>query len=208
MSDDKKKDVFSEVSDGIGSFLKRAKKAVSEVPTDKIESVVLSSASKVGEAASKVGEAAKHATEKVPLAAIESVVVSGARVMGTAAKTAASKVPTDKIETAVVSGAREVGRAFENVAHTFQREILGSTPDAPPHEAPTPHAEESPSEPVATSGHGTTPPAAPEAPKSPEPAAPSVDASASEEDKKPVAVATSPEAASTSPSADNPHEGI
>jgi hypothetical protein len=204
MSDDKKKDVFSEVSDGIGSFLKRAKKAVSEVPTDKIESVVLSSASKVGEAASKVGEAAKHATDKVPLAAIESVVVSGARVMGTAAKTAASKVPTDKIETAVVSGAREVGRAFENVAHTFQREILGSTPDTHPHEPPKPQ-DETPREHVETSGHGTPPHVANVVPTT-EPEAPKAEASAAEEPAKPAA--TSPEAAPASPSAENPHEGI
>lgn len=205
MSDGKKKDMLSEVTEGLGSLLKRAKAAADAVPTQKIEEVVLSSAH-------KVSEAAKHASEKVPLAAVESAVVTSAKAVGSAAKSAAAMVPTEKIEGVVASGAREVGRAFENVATTLQREVLGSTPDITHEElradAP-PEAKASEAPPPAEAKTSEAPPPA-EAKASEVVAAPT---SASDAPSVPTPEAPSEtgvrvDVSAGTPGPDNPHEGL
>ncbi len=229
MSDDNKKDVFSEVSDSLGSLFKRAKAAVEHVPTAKIEEAVKASAHRVEEAAKasahKVEEVAKHAAEKVPMAAFEGVVRSGARVVETAAKTAASKVDTHRIEEVMTSGVREVGRAFENVANTLQREMLGSTPDTA-HTHPEPPAEpeaeapkDAPSSPPAhadagapdvidVEGHLVAETEVPtDTPAIAAPAAEPVAAAPAPVATAP-APAVEPVSASSKPSSENPHEGI
>jgi len=217
MSDGKKKDMLSEVTEGLGSLLKRAKAAADAVPTQKIEEVVLSSAH-------KVSEAAKHASEKVPLAAIESAVVTSAKAVGSAAKSAAAMVPTEKIEGVVASGAREVGRAFENVATTLQREVLGSTPDitneelradAPPAEAktseapPPPEAKTSEAPPPAEAKTSEAPP--PAEAKASEAVAAQTSASAAPSVPTPEAPSETGvrvDMSASTPGPDNPHEGL